>query len=100
MSVFRRRLILDYPLRFHPVLRPMVWGGRRLSDVLHKPLDFRTTYGESWEVSDHPLHESVVATGPLAAKTLRQLMEKDRPELLGSAASRYERFPWLIKFLD
>lgn len=78
----------------------MVWGGRRLHDVLHKPLDLQTTYGESWEVSDHPLHESVVATGPLAEKTLRHLMEQDRPGLLGCAASRYEKFPWLIKFLD
>jgi mannose-6-phosphate isomerase len=88
------------PLRFHPFLRPMVWGGRKLGEVLHKPLDSNQAYGESWEVSDHPLHESVVATGPAAGKTLRQLMEENRDDLLGSPAQRYQKFPWLIKFLD
>lgn len=78
----------------------MIWGGRRLGEVLHKPCDHSQPYGESWEVSDHPLHESVVAAGPLAGKTLRQLLEQDKPRLLGSAASKYKRFPWLIKFLD
>ena len=26
------------PIRFRPYLRPLVWGGRRLGEVLHKPL--------------------------------------------------------------
>jgi mannose-6-phosphate isomerase len=91
---------LDYPLRFVPFLRPMVWGDRRLGDVLGKPLDSGQAYGESWEVSDHALHQSQVASGPLAGRTLRQLMEQDAAALLGEAASKFKRFPWLIKFLD
>jgi len=91
---------LDYPLRFHPFLRPMVWGDRRLGDILGKSLDSHQPYGESWEVSDHALHQSQVATGPLAGKTLRQLMEQDSAALLGEAAPKHPRFPWLIKFLD
>ena len=91
---------MNYPLHFQPFLRPMVWGDRRLGDLLDKPLDPHQAYGESWEVSDHPLHQSVVATGPLAGKTLRQLMEQDAVALLGKAAPNYPRFPWLIKFLD
>jgi mannose-6-phosphate isomerase len=78
----------------------MVWGDRRLGDFLGKPLDSHQTYGESWEVSDHPLHQSQVACGPLAGKTLRQLMEQDAAALLGENAPKYKRFPWLIKFLD
>jgi mannose-6-phosphate isomerase len=78
----------------------MVWGDQRLHDVLGKPLDVHQAYGESWEVSDHALHESIVATGPLAGKTLRQLMEQDSVALLGKAGAEYQRFPWLIKFLD
>lgn len=77
----------------------MVWGDRRL-ERLGKSLDGNQEYGESWEVSDHALHESQVATGPLAGKTLRQLMEQDSVALLGKAAVKYARFPWLIKFLD
>jgi mannose-6-phosphate isomerase len=86
-------------LRFQPYLRPMVWGGRRLGEVLHKPLPTAETYGESWEVSDHASHRSVVADGPLAGRTLRDLLEQDRAALLGSSASA-ATFPWLVKFLD
>jgi mannose-6-phosphate isomerase len=88
------------PLRFIPFLRPMVWGGRRLAGTLGKPLAGPEPYGESWEVSDHPLHRSVTATGPFAGRSLRDLMERDREVLLGTAAAAHAVFPWLIKFLD
>jgi mannose-6-phosphate isomerase len=88
------------PLRFHPWLRPTVWGGKRLSRVLGKPVPGKEPCGESWEVSDHPLHRSIVAAGPWAGRSLRQLMEERREALLGPAASAHETFPWLIKFLD
>ncbi len=91
---------MDTPLRFVPFLRPMVWGGRRLGEVLGKELPTREAYGESWEVSDHPLHPSIMAAGPLAGRALRQLMDQRREELLGPAAERHARFPWLVKFLD
>jgi mannose-6-phosphate isomerase len=91
---------VDRPLRFHPYVRPMVWGGRGLGTLLAKPLPSDEPYGESWEVSDHPLHRSVVAAGPAAGRSLRDLMEHDRAALLGPAADRHAVFPWLIKFLD
>jgi mannose-6-phosphate isomerase len=91
---------LEAPLRFFPYLRPMVWGGRRLGDVLGKPLPTADNYGESWDVSDHPHHRSVVATGPRVGQTLRQLMETERADLLGPAAASHPTFPWLVKFLD
>jgi mannose-6-phosphate isomerase len=78
----------------------MVWGGRRLGEVLGKPLPNGALYGESWDVSDHALHQSRVATGPEAGRTLHQLMTEDRPGLLGPAADAYATFPWLVKFLD
>jgi mannose-6-phosphate isomerase len=78
----------------------MVWGGRRLADVLGKPLPTAEPHGESWEVSDHALHQSIVASGPLAGTSLRRLMETRREELLGHAAEGHMQFPWLIKFLD
>jgi mannose-6-phosphate isomerase len=88
------------PLRFVPFLRPMVWGGRRLGDLLGKPLETSGPYGESWDLSDHPLHRSVVAEGPWAGRSLRDLMEHEAEALLGPAAGRYPTFPWLVKFLD
>jgi mannose-6-phosphate isomerase len=88
------------PLRFESFLRPMVWGGRRLGEVLGKALPTKEAYGESWEISDHPLHRSVVAVGPRTGQTFRHLMESERIDLLGEAAAGYEVFPWLVKFLD
>lgn len=91
---------LRVPLRFLPYLRPMVWGGRRLATELGKTLPEAKPYGESWDVSDHRSHASVVASGPHAGRTLRQLMQEDREALLGRAAKQYTTFPWLVKFLD
>ncbi len=87
-------------LRFRPLLRPVVWGGRRLGEVLGKQLPSAEAYGESWEVTDHASHHSEVVSGPHAGRTLRDLMEHERRALLGAAGSRYTTFPWLVKFLD
>jgi mannose-6-phosphate isomerase len=78
----------------------MVWGGRRLGEVLHKDLPTAGTYGESWEISDHAMHQSVAVAGPWAGRTLRRLMLQEREALLGSSARHHAVFPWLIKFLD
>ena len=75
---------MNAPLRFHPYLRPMVWGGRRLGEVLRKPLPTADAYGESWEISDHVSHRSIVAGGAQAGRTLRDLMERERRALLGA----------------
>jgi len=86
-------------VRFLPYIRPLVWGGRRL-EVLGKTLPEGQACGESWEISDHYSHRSVVADGPHAGRTLRQLLEEAAPSLLGPAAGRRETFPWLVKYLD
>jgi mannose-6-phosphate isomerase len=96
----QRPEMLTKPLRFYPYLRPMVWGGRRLAEMLGKPLTGSEPFGESWDVTDHASHRGVVATGPHAGRTLRELMESHRASLLGPAAAHYETFPWLVKFLD
>src|SRR5258708_2161371 len=77
----------------------MVWGGRRLGEVLNKSLPTTESYGESWEISDHKSHRSAVIEGPLAGRTLRDLMEQDAAGLLGGGEAR-PAFPWLVKFLD
>jgi mannose-6-phosphate isomerase len=81
------------PLTFVPHFRPQVWGGRRLETVLGKPLPAEGRFGESWELSDHKLHQSRVATGPLAGQTLAEVWRSDDPR--GASA-----FPLLVKWLD
>ena len=58
--------------------------------------------GESWELSCVPDNVSVLRNGPLAGKTLTELIEQFRGDLVGEAV--YEEhgsiFPLLIKFID
>ncbi len=88
-----------YPLRFQPIFKRYLWGGRRLGTVLGKPIGPEDDYAESWEISDHPSGQSVVAAGPLAGTSLRQLMEERQAELIGPG-SALDRFPLLFKLLD
>src|SRR4051812_21422893 len=89
-----------YPLTFRPIFKERVWGGRKLESLYGKQLPPGQPVGESWEISDRPGDASVVASGPLAGKDLRWLMENHREELLGNASAPNGRFPLLIKILD
>lgn len=91
-----------YPLRLRPILQEYLWGGRRLGELLNKPLGGGDTYAESWEVVDHPDGRSVVTNGPLAGKTLGEIAGEDPEGFYGPrvAATRPERFPLLFKYLD
>ena len=59
-----------YPLRFRPVFRRYIWGGRRLATQLGKPLGPGDDYAESWEICDRGRDQSVVEGGPLAGLSL------------------------------
>jgi mannose-6-phosphate isomerase len=87
------------PLRFQPLLKRYLWGGRRLGTVLGKPIGDGSHYAESWEVVDHCSDQSVVAAGPLAGKTLGELVRSQAHDLLGRHAP-LPQFPLLFKFLD
>jgi mannose-6-phosphate isomerase len=88
-----------YPLRFRPILRRYIWGGRKLGELLGKPLGEGDDYAESWEICDRGEDQSVVADGPLAGTTLHDLVTQRGPELLGNHHVQ-PRFPLLFKFLD
>ena len=53
-----------YPLRFRPILRQYIWGGRKLETSLGKQLGPGDNWAESWEVCDHGSDQSVVEFGP------------------------------------
>src|SRR3954471_11542198 len=89
-----------YPLRFHPILKRLLWGGRRRGSLLGKPIGPETDYAESWEVSDHRRDVSVVADGPLAGRDLRSLLAEYGEDLFGPALGERGQFPLLVKFLD
>jgi len=83
----------------------MVWGARNLGDELGKEVPGAGTYGESWELSDHPQHASVVADGSFhpesQGKTFRDLIAADSHAILGNSSTALGgRFPLLVKWLD
>jgi len=99
-----------YPLRFEPLFRRYIWGGRRLADVLNKPIGDQSA-AESWEVVDHQDDQSIVRFGDLAGKSLRELIADHGNDLIGNQLMEKissdelpdhlrNRFPLLLKFLD
>lgn len=89
------------PLRFERILLPKVWGGRALERVLGIALPAAERVGETWEISDRPGHNSVVAQGAERGTNLRDLMRLHGEDLLGSSRPAADgAFPLLIKFLD
>ena len=101
-SAQRGPVLLPSIIPLRPYLREMIWGGRRLRDRYNKALSCGRRYGESWEVSAYPGMESVVASGPLAGRSLAGLVDTHGPEILGGAVlDRYDgEFPLLVKLLD
>ncbi|MEX2187926.1 MAG: type I phosphomannose isomerase catalytic subunit [Pirellulales bacterium] len=88
-----------YPLRFRPILRHYLWGGRRLVDMFGKVDGGQPIVAESWEVCDRGDDQSVVEFGPLTGRTLGELAAEFGGELYGST-ERPPRFPLLFKLLD
>lgn len=90
-----------YPLTFEPIFKERIWGGCELERLYQKKLPPKVPIGESWEVSDRPGDENVIANGPLAGKSLRWLMEHHASDVLGNVKpAAGNRFPLLCKILD
>ena len=89
-----------YPLRFEPIFKSMLWGGRQLPEFLRRPTSGTDPIGEAWVLSDVDGNASRVANGPLAGRTLRDLLSTDLKRLLGKTRLTNGRFPLLLKFID
>ncbi|MGI6103546.1 MAG: type I phosphomannose isomerase catalytic subunit [Patescibacteria group bacterium] len=97
------RTSLLYPLLFHRdgMTQSYPWGGERLKPLMSQypacePL------AEIWAISDRPEDDrvSIVANGPLAGTSLRDLLAAHDAEILGSVPSSNGKFPLLVKLLD
>ncbi len=100
-----------YPLLFKPRFVEKIWGGRKLESVLSKSLPTDKPTGESWEVYDFPPGvidgstdwvSAEIANGPLAGKTLHELVVEYGTALHGDVPlnGQHGQFAILIKFLD
>ena len=90
-----------YPLKFNPILKSTIWGGEKIIPFKHLATE-QAQVGESWEISNVPGDESVVANGTDAGKNLSDMVKEYKGALVGE--SNYQRFgdnfPLLIKFID
>ena len=90
-----------YPLKFEPILRPMIWGG---SDIckFKNITPAADGIGESWEISGVEGKISIVGNGELAGKPIDEVLRTSKARLVGKKV--YEKFgntfPLLIKFID
>lgn len=93
--------MLNYPLKFVPILKEKIWGGKKLNQILKKASE-KDNIGESWEISDVNNDISVVANGKLKSKTLKELIKTFKGDLLGKKVYQQfgENFPLLIKYID
>lgn len=87
------------PLTFSPILKQIIWGGRRLGDRLNKPIGGENDYAESWELVDRTDDQSIVHGGSLAGMTISQLLTAFPREIMGCHADT-AKFPLLLKYLD
>jgi len=85
---------------FTPIYMERVWGGRGLEAKLGRTLPAEKVIGESWEIVDRADEQSVVANGPLAGKTIRELLEANCADILGPGSDPAKPFPILVKWLD
>jgi len=90
-----------YPLKFRPIIKEKIWGGKKLSSLLNKPTDSDQA-GESWEISAVDGDVTIVENGALEGKPLTELIETYQGELVGETIyKRYgNKFPLLFKFID
>jgi len=110
-----------YPLKFEPIYKAKVWGGRTLQRKLGRRLPGEAgsaegKIGESWEIADVDstspsgggggAERSVVANGEHAGRTLHELIAAHGAALVGTlplaadAHGAKTNFPLLVKYLD
>ena len=91
-----------YPLKFETIFKDKIWGGQKIKTVLGKDFGNLPNCGETWEISGVKGNESVVLEGVLKGKSLPQLIEEFKGELVGESVYQQfgNEFPLLIKFID
>ena len=102
-----------YPFKFIPVASQRPWGGSVLVNELGKQfvecdedgnetaLGADLKIGESWEIADMGIVDSVVSNGWLAGNTISELMETYMERIVGENVHNFygRQFPLLLKFL-
>ncbi len=91
-----------YPLKFSPILKEMIWGGKKLPQKLNVEVGEDVKIGENFAVSGLKNDQSVVSNGALAGKNMTELIDTYKEDLLGAKVYQQfgNNFPLLIKYID
>ncbi len=88
-----------YPIKFKPVYKDYIWGGRYFEKLDRELPD--GTVAESWELSCHKNGLSVVSNGEHSGKTLTEIIKADSINILGKKFPvDCKEIPLLIKLID
>ncbi|PLW99863.1 MAG: mannose-6-phosphate isomerase [Marinilabiliales bacterium] len=91
-----------YPLKFKPIFKDKIWGGRKIKTLLGMDYGELPNCGEVWLVSGYDAEQSVVTNGFLEGNELNELVEVYMGELVGEKIfARFgNEFPLLVKIID
>ncbi len=90
-----------YPLKFNPVYKKVIWGGRNIEKHFKRNLP-EGKIGESWELSCRKEGMSIVKNGIFKGRYLYDLVSEYKEKILGdNVCQKYGfNFPLLIKIID
>ena len=86
-------------LKLRPACKDYLWGGQRLKKEFGVAYD-GPILAEAWMLSCHPDGPSTIENGPYAGKTLKEYIDAEGMEVLGTHCRRFRDFPILTKFID
>ena len=91
-----------YPLKFKPVFKDKIWGGKKMKSSLGFDFSPLPNCGEAWVLSGVSDCQTVVANGFLAGNELNEILEIYMDELVGEQVFEKfkSEFPILVKFID
>ncbi len=86
-------------LLLSPTVKETLWGGRKLIDDFGYQTDGENA-AEAWLLSCHKDGPSLVKNGAYKGKTLKEAIDAEGAEVLGSNNAGKTDFPILIKLID
>ena len=91
-----------YPLKFKPIFKDKIWGGRKIKEQLGLDFGSLPNCGEVWLLSGLWDEQSEVANGDFKGDEINDLVETFMGDLVGeSVFDKYgEQFPLLLKIID
>ena len=91
-----------YPLKFKPIFKDKIWGGRKIKEQLGLDFGPLPNCGEVWLLSGLWDEQSEVANGDFVGDEINDLVETFMGDLVGeSVFDKYgEQFPLLLKIID